>query len=558
VTLRHRKLERALRGRTKAHLRMSESQWLEHKRLNKGREYQIPPWLYRGGVLLAVMLSSSNRRPVAMLTAVGLLWSLGSVLLRAHQLRFQLYGSPDLQVLGHLPIADQEVFRLQFKKFLRTSLWSAADFSVLYGVLAFKTGFGSNALVVGLAMGSLQWLTILALAVSLFACARKRPFLVYAQLFMGSALGLRFFGGTYQTPISNWLAEHAFWFPPMGWTLHVLGINRSHGLITELWPALSIGIALLLLPMAYQRIRGRYVLGERVRSVATLSAVQPAKVAHETLAPLATGDKELEPAMVIRQSIRTRDFLKPFDWKRAGWLERLAFRWFTPEERLAAEFITARIPRWTIGLVTLTLLCGGGIAAVFLIPSLGGIIPIFAVMYGSLALSQNWKGFENKATGGSVTPLYAAYPLPFGSLYRVLLKVNLLRLALPPMVIVLYVLVADAVGLPSGTLAEAACKASLIFLAVQPVIPIIPFSVGTNDVQKPEHLLFFLIGIVFLVGIAVTLYLASSVWTSLVLSLVLTVASIVCAQIYRRAYERNWFDLMSRPKTKTVTTNGNE
>jgi hypothetical protein len=553
MTLRHRKLERVLRRRTKLHLRSSESLWLEHKRLRKGYEVNLPAWLYRAGMLMVIVFfTSSIRNQVTLLTAMALLWSLGSVLLRANQLRFQLYGSPDLKILAHLPIADQDVFRVQFRKFLRTSLWSAADFTVVYGVLAFKTGFGANAFLIGPVMGSLHWLTLVALAVSLFAYVRKGSFMFYSQLFMAGALGLRFFGGAYQTPVSNWLASHAYWVPPMGWTSHVLGINRSQGLIADLWPALSIGISLLLLPMAYQRIRGRYVLGERVRSVTTISAVQPAKIAP---VPTVTGGKEVEPAMVIKESIRTRDFLKPFDWKRAGWLERLAFRWFTPEERLAAEFMTAGKPRWTIRTLKLTFLCAACAAGVFFIPQLVGFVPMFAVMYASQALSQNWNGFELKTTGGSVSPLHAAYPLAFWNLYRVLLKVNLLRLAFVPLVIVLFILIVQGPQLHPGTLAWTLSKSSLLFLALQPVFPIIPFSIGSNDTQNPNHFGPMVLGMVLLGGIGTALFLVSSVWVSFVLCLLLTLGSCGFALLYGRAYDHNWFDVMRVPKTKTVTTN---
>jgi hypothetical protein len=116
----------------------------------------------------------SGRSPEQLLVALGL-YSTATVFFRSRNLLGRLYRSHDLATFLHLPIEDALIFRFEWDKFLRASVWLFYVSFLVYGYLAFGHlhRLGPWAAFGFVFVASLlQWLTALSLATLL---ARYRP-----------------------------------------------------------------------------------------------------------------------------------------------------------------------------------------------------------------------------------------------------------------------------------------------------------------------------------------------------------------------------------------------
>ena len=172
MKLRWKSFERSVRRRICAEVRACETLRAESKHVRKLRRQHLhlPAWASRLFIYaFAVMFLTSAKSSLQILVACIGLWTLAVSFLRASQLSGALYSSASLNVLTPLPIADEDIFKVQWKQFIRMSLWSALDFSIAYSVMAAKIGAGYYAVSTGTALGFVQWAFILATATSLFA-----------------------------------------------------------------------------------------------------------------------------------------------------------------------------------------------------------------------------------------------------------------------------------------------------------------------------------------------------------------------------------------------------
>jgi hypothetical protein len=529
-------------------LRTLESSEWKKLRPSWSGHYQVPPWLVRFGfVAIATSILYNLISSIDTLVALILLLAAGTVFWRASQLLIALVSSARLQVFACLPLSNAQVFKLQWQGFLKNTSLSLIEFTAIYGVLAAKVGCGGSSLLAGLAMSIAQCLVIVALSTCLVAYLPRRRFDLLAWVFILPILGL-IFGGFYFQPVFKWLASQAHWIPPTGWILYALGISRSQGFPGDLWPSLTTGLVLALLPKAYQHLRNHYALPENGLAAEKIRAKMNAREQAE-----ASDDSARNNAITAR--IRNREFLAGIEWRKHGWLERLVSNWSTPEEQLAAEFLTAGKPNWTKGLIKISLIFTGVVFLIAIFPRFGvsqGILFGLLGYAGEVLFIKIWPGIAVRQIGGTGVPLYAIYPLGFRQIVRVVMKTNALRMMLlVPVISISFYLTSSTGAVGFKDIHKAlglGVKVTIAAFCLQPVFAIMSLSSGTNDTRSPKLLILFLVAMAVMLGCGVAFFLTQSVWLAAVLTIVLFGVSAGSMWLYGHAFNRNWFDLQSKPK----------
>jgi hypothetical protein len=550
MKLRWRGFERSMRRRV--YKEMHATRWLRLKsQLKRSKRNETP---IRAGVtrwvvlLLGTMSAISGSHPANQLVSIILLWFGVSVFWRASQLQKSLYYRAPLEVLLHLPISDADIFRLRWRAFLRLSVWSVVDFAVGYGILAAKVGYGEwGVFLAGLGLGLAQWLMIVSAAACLTAWRPRGRFYKVSFVVVACALVVAF-AGWRQPMLVAWVADLARWVPLLGWSTYALGINPGHGLIGDLWPALTTGLLALALPRAYQKLKGNYRLGEPASATVPEKARAPAAAAL-----LGEAEGEGNPHAALKETIRRREFLMGFDWQKAGLMERLGSNWLTPEEKLTAEFLCAGKPQWTSGLRKNALICAGLFAIACLYPAIlqSGPGMIFLVFYvPALLLNQPWRGTSLINAGEASPPLYSVYPLGFRQMAGVMLKANLLRLLLLPLFgAAAYWVGTRQMGQGAAAMVEYyELKVAGILVGLVPVFTLLQLSSGTNDTQKSKPAGLSVLTVVVLGGCGLAFFFTNVPWLALALFVAFCLISTGVLVLYGHAYNHCWFDLQSRPK----------
>lgn len=544
MTLRWKSFERGLRRRVRLVLRASKTGSRDYRLAQKRRRQnlQVRPWFGRLMFLCVGLFMLVQTRRAGALIPFMMLWTLGSMCIRASQLFAALYASPNLNVFNLLPLADSDIFRAQSRGLLRPLAWSAADFAVLYSVLLWRSHAGVAIPLAGVALGLIHGVFVGAGALCLYAYGPRRLFLLGGTLFIGAAVALLVFAS--QSPaICDWLTPIAPWIPPLGWTLYALGVTPAHGVFPDLLPCGLSALLLVLAPMTYRLLRDRYSLNEQLFAIAR----------RVTLGTDSIGRPEWVERFAIppergASALQTPDFHTGLDWAGIPPLDRAIAKWLTPRERLIAEFLVAGSPLWSkgVGSLVVAVLVGAVIWRLF-VPQLEVQILFFLGIYYLVVNTGLWPGLVAPRGGGVQSPLYALYPLDFWDLARVLLKVNLARFLLCApiaLALVAFVLVSDSRGL-------AGVKFIMLGLVAQPVLVIGLISPQTNDSQKHKVVFLALLFIVSMVASCITFLLASSVQVLLVSGTVLALLAIGALASYGRLFDRSQFDLVPPVGTKT-------
>ncbi|MDB6017135.1 MAG: hypothetical protein JWR19_1624 [Pedosphaera sp.] len=550
MRLRAKKTERSLRRRIRREITTAESLQWQIMWFHRLRAYPLPKDLYRFVIFLVYPLNAAlGSFSLQQAVAIAFLWSAGTTFWRASQLLSALFAAQPLEVFRHLPISDQDIFRHQWRGFLRASLWSMLDFSAVYGVLASKVGFGGWSLLwAGAGMAALQWLVMVSLATALVAYAGRRNYWTIALLLLAGAVGLFIFRGS-QPAISEWLTEFARWAPGTGWTLYVFGISPREGLLGEVWPVLTLSIAVFLLPRAYQRLGQKY----KLPPIPLTNLPDNVKPSPARVGQLSETEATADPYAALKAAIRRREFLKGYDWQRAGFLERLAFRWLTPQERLTAEFLCAGKPRWTSKLTTLGLGSIVFFALLWLFPAILTVSPFILVYLVTFLFSnmQQWPGAKLVAMGGAGVSLCSAYPLGFKEMTAVFQKTNRLVLLVVPLLAgVAFLFTTFRMNFNSIPVLVISLKVVGIILAFHPAMSILLLSSGTNDAHKPVIIFSLLLGLAVIVPCGITLFFTDSLWLALVLLAVIGLTVHGFFRLYRHGYN-HWFDLQGKLKPQS-------
>jgi len=545
VNLRWRSFERNLRRLTRRAIRGSDLLLAEYRRVRGSRwdRMHIPQWFGRlGFIVFGGVVFLTQTPPIQALVAFMVLWTLGSMLLRAGQLGNALYVSPSLNVFQFLPLGDSDIFEIQFREFARAAAWSAADFIILYFVLLSRSHSGLNLIASGLALGLVHGFFIGAGAFCLYVYGPRRFYPLAATLFLGGAIALVFFR-LWTSSFCDFIAGLALWIPPLGWTFYALGIAPSYGLLSGLWPSAMAALLLALAPITYRRLRNGYHLTEQMFWVARRVTLGAGSIGLPEWAQRFAGDPA-EAASALRRS----DYLAGLDWSAMRGVERLIARFFTPREQLVADFLVAGSPAWGKGVrtVIIMLVLGTFIFRV-LLSQLDFMVLIWIGVYWSL-VGVAWPGLGRPRSGGIQSPLYAVYPLGFWELARVVIKVNLARFLLcAPFALGAILLCVFAHTATSDLAVWVAIKLPIAGILVQPLLFIGMHPPGTNDSQHRRVILPAVLFIVSLVIAAITFIAATTPIVVAISTGVLTLLSFGALATYARLYNRMRFDLVPIP-----------
>jgi hypothetical protein len=536
MNLRNKELEESLRGKicaleTPAWKQLRPRRYWLHRNLGQHWIFRLLAIAGIGG-WLTMWYSGTNS-----LLALIVLLAMGSTFWRASQLLIALVSSARLKVFAFLPLSDAQVFDLQFAWFLKNSLWSLLDFAIVYAVLAGDVGYGGDLLLAAVALGAMQYLVTIAVAVCLVAYLPRRRFEWLPALAFLPLIAF-IFSGSYSKAIAQWLAVAAHWIPPIGWILFSTGVARSQGLIGDLAGSFATAIMMLLFPLTWRRLRNRY----------RLPAFAPEQAAKELEGSLqAESFDTVEKYELLHGRIRRREFLRGSS--EGKWIERFIFRWLTPEERIAAEFLSAGKPAWERVTSKTILILACVVAASFCFPGFQNVVPVISVYIlayvGQTLVAGSWPGITTRKVGGSEMPMHCVYPVGFWTIVRAMTKANVVcLLVLSPVLWIAFYLIGTSNGFGNSTaVAVLVLKGICALFCLLPIVSVMALSTGTNDSSSLRLLGYFLASIVMLGGCGVAFFLTSGIVPAAFLMLILALLSLGASWFYGRAFNHNWFDL---------------
>ncbi len=547
MKLRNQLFERPMRKRIREALQSSEQLRKEHRHARKIRRQNLHtrPWMARlffltiTGFPLVLKL-----RSIEEVIALIVLWQLASIFLRASLLNATLYFSPALGVFKNLPISDEAIFKAQWRTFLRGSLWSALDFSLLYYVLAAKTGGGIYSIFTAIALGTVEWCFIVAFAVCLVMIGIRTFFYHLSLVFALSAFGLLFFFPNKQA-IAEWIALPAYWVPPVGWLIHAMGITPSKGVLLDFLPCMLSAIVLMIFPIAYNRLRQRYSLNENVLTQASRINSSPMAGVPEYPEVAANFTEQASEAVA---RIKEGELRAGLDWSRLGPVERFVARMLTERERTITDYLLAGNPAWTAGFRGFAILLVVLLAGVWLLSALPGVSRIMLFFCAFLVLGAfagKWRGFASPQGAGLQSPFYSLYPIDIWELLRLLLKVNLLRFVFYlPLVLGAGFLLLSRLSPGWSITTLMVFKFLIIGLSSHPFLAIAQISPGTNDGQKPRIVLAALFFLIVIVTSVITMFLSTTLAVVIIAGIVLAAFSYGTLLTYGSFYNNNRFDLV--------------
>jgi hypothetical protein len=568
MKLRWKELERRVRRPLRARIAQSPVDLQEYRRYGWWQKLtqtvHVPGWVLRllflpiaGGALMGGLGGSS------ILVGAILTWGVFAVFWRLAQLTVALRTSHRLLVFGHLPMSDTEIFDQQWSAYLKATFGSALDFALLYFLLAIAAGSGWRSPLIGLVLGLAQWLVVLSVTVAFMTYFWNRRFMrpvLQSLNFRGNRTNLKerlTGGGRLLLAVAavsllgygrRNLAGWAVVVPPLGLAHEGLGLGRPGSLGTQMWTAFSLGGILMLLPLAYRRLKSTYRLPE------SLLAGEQERGEVEAVRRWENTDDTEDPCAEIKAAIRRREFLQEANWRGAGWLEGFTARWFTVRERTAAEFLFAGTPGWTRvfkRVLGFGILCAVGwyfVPRVF--RALGSFVWFFMIAF---ALRNNpdlsWPGTRTRTVSGSSIAMFFLYPIGFWRVTFINLKIRLAQLGLllailcVPGAILIFRngpgLIPD-IGYYSG-------RILILLLALTPLAALLQISQGTNDASKLRVILLALLVAGLFIALSVMMFVLGGAWGYLAgLGLLLT--SYGALVLYGHAYNHGWFDAQRKPQ----------
>lgn len=531
------------------------------------------------GVIASVFaLKAQGYSPALQLAIVSLL-SLSLCFYYISSVYRTLYNSADLPAFAFLPIQDVQIFRWQWQRVVRRSVWFAIY--AFIGYTAFAVSHETGWLGVGAAAVAayLQWLTMFSLAVGI-AAFRPTWFHNMIGFVLMSPLLIMFLARKYVPDAAvEWMDAHAYivnFVLPSGWISQLFG-----QIATGFQPAI-----LLLVPL----LAGIFHLGRTGRtaiaSAYTFTEIPDNEdelyeemipvmadedtVSSSTTEPLSETAPDAPPPLTWRRagltdyldSLQTRAFLKAQPLEASGWMERLFRRWLTSRESLLMEVFFGALPSWTkrwrnglvvaiIGMVLGYLLAG---------PNSGRSIIAFLVSGGISVLCIIPAGgdfnrfFSPYMVGTSSVPFLAGFPIGYRDIRRLILKTACVRLlgALP-----LLTVFGGVVGhvmfrreSPDAWMHGALIgfKFSLLLLLIQPIICSSHFSRGMTPrsghvTAKTLIYLFLAVMAILLLASTVTMLFIPDIWAFLIGTGITAGISLAIEAVYARQFNRNKSDL---------------
>lgn len=568
----------ALRHKIKQAVRADPELRKESRRSNKRPRNRWLGWVFR--LLISFLLAAFVGRAIqathhvdAALMVINL-WILTMVIGFAQSLLQLPFSSSDIAALRLLPAQESILFRWEWDKFLKSSLFCLSDLTAGFATLGVILDLSPIQWTFTLVLIPLTGAFMLALAA---LCAARFPQLPYASISASLYLlwfivfiTARFMGPSLLTFIDQ-AAPTFNLLVPTGWPLslfHLLLPDRgwSTGILV-----LPIGLILWTFKDSIELLRARFVYYEPIFDEA--SDLVPGEEAPAT----ASMDNSIQPVRrpigttAIGEGILSGQFLCQEGWIQ-GWLERRLWRWFNKHEKALAEFafptgLAITRPWKKIARNFLIVAFLGFIAGTlsspleFVIFGIGLFIISCQVMGQILSTGA---AFGAVMINGVQIPVYAAYPITFRDLSRTLLKCSAIQMPLFTLLMMaIMVLLTRCSGLTVAMSIIIGINASLVFWGARFFLLVFSFSSGSNDsstfgLRSLTLFVFFaLFGSLFLILAVFTAVFSIAGAVSGIISdlqLVLWIGSILTLldgyaffRIYGWFYHANRFDLMRLP-----------
>ncbi len=479
------------------------------------------------------------------------------------QLQQVLYRHPDLLVQALLPASASEVFARQFRLGLRRLVWVPVA-GVALGCLWRLQGRGPEVswLLSGLG-GALLGCQMVVLA----ALALHWPHASRAYGLGWTGLVVVWIGGNFapaalKVQAVAWLNASGDLITgvlPAGWLLGPLHrwINGQPHATDALWllPAVALASAV---PAVRRGLEARYrfreavFLGYAAEVPEDCDEGERSAFHRQLEQPPQTGVTE------VTERVLSREFLMPAAEPTSGWIERLAWRWLTPRQRLLAEWDWADGPSWTYWWKTGAVLLAGSLVLTLSGRLLGWIwlesaLPVGGVLgcLACLPVIQGLSGGRASLPAGpdlQLGPL-ALFPRTMAESLRLSDKVALVRiLAALPLLVTFGAVAGHILDRGAWLGAESGLKTAFAASAITPAWLVMRVANQSGDIRRlgwrsAVILAMHLGGLVLSGGLLLAGFLADPGWGWLVL------AAAVCRlweRCYRLAYDRCWFDQLRR------------
>jgi hypothetical protein len=471
------------------------------------------------------------------------LWAVGTALKWGHQWFQQFYASQNLIVLNLLPLDDRQIFQFQLRRYVAGAGWILWEMLLGYLVLAFVRDGNAPALYLFVLAAALQAVLVLSLALHAASYLHMLPLGALAGLFRITAVVLLILG-VQRLEIASTLVTATEFFLPTGWTNYVLLQGSRDWSIFAL--VLPIAAIIYLARFSFDRLRSYYSL----EGFEILPGPPYAAAGEED--ELTAASFHRPGPTEIEDRVRARYFLEGVDWNLTGPLEKFVARFLSARERIVTEFLVAHDPGWTrsfkwsfwVWLVACIVVFGFG--------QFGGTIVFFAAYVLGAAslpiLGGEWKAMRQAATGGVFIPGYSLYPVAFNEIARIFLKVNLVRIcAAAPFIITFAALAAYKLQHSPYIGAAIGAKVLGVLLSVQPLFVLFPISSTTNATSRMSAIWFLVFAPILLamMALVVAVFIVGTVLGVLACCVLLLLLATALLLVYRRAYRKGRFDLLS-------------
>jgi hypothetical protein len=436
--------EKTLRKNLRNTIRSSPELKRDFKRANKFRRLYAGTKLFRPAlsILLALVvwhIAEATEHAQSALAVISL-WTFCLIFFQTIRLWTCLFAASDLPALSILPVPGHLIYRWQLQKYFKGSFWSLLDFVAGLGALGIFYGISFAQWCCLFPIGVLAWSHLLALS---SFCAARLPrqlvqilaglialtggVLVFAEKMIGDQLvaTLDQFGPQLNLFLpTGWaVSQFQLLLPEPGWMTLVLIVP----VFAVIWTTRS----------SMNRLKANYEFTEITTPEA--ADIIPGDELGESTSKGAPQKVPVHLGLTeIESIVDSHRFLETPQWQLRGLWERLLWRWFNDREKRLAEFVFpdgVRISKsWKKiyrNLVVSVLLI---VAAGFISKDAGpwvlavGVLVTLAHSVG--VLLNNGAAFRPMFNSGVTLPLYAAYPIGFRELARLVFKYSIVQLPL--------------------------------------------------------------------------------------------------------------------------------
>lgn len=428
------------------------------------------------------------------IAALALLWTLCVLFSRSAHLVSLTRNPQVLWVPFHYPISDLPLFAFQRRAFLKQSLWIAIDWLAI-GVGHLVQAPSGPAAVAIPVVAATQYVTVVGLAASLVWLWPRFPFDL-ARIFTAFVVfvGLQWLkhspvATAYADPLLAAL-QHLL---PFGW-VEACGAAAADGSPLAWLALIAIGAgATVLMRWALGAVREHFnpsaIFGyETPGEIPTEQFVRAAEPAPAAPAP---ADREPAAWAIQTSQIRARcdEILRHppgYHFSAMSGVQPRILQLLELRQRRLVDFLRpASMPGFARG----WMLALGVLVLVRLAHWLGldpiwaGLISTGAVlMLATPLFGGTWPGLTLVHGEASAIGLHAYFPVGFGEIVRLRLKLNALRIAAAwPLMLMAARTGFTSNPLPWGVAFTASLLVAVGLLAVQPIWAIAALSQGTND-----------------------------------------------------------------------------